>query len=354
VRVDVLTIFPGIFAGPLRESLLGRAVADGVLDIRVHDIRDHATDKHRTTDDSSFGGGPGMVMKAEPIFAAVESLGEPQVRRRVLLMSPAGRRLDQGLVRELAQEPWLVLIAGRYEGVDERVVEGLPAEEVSIGDYVLSGGEVPALVVLEAVTRLVPGVVGREESVAQDSFAEGEPALLDHPHYTRPRELRGLEVPEVLVSGHHGEVERWRRAAAVAKTRRNRPDLLEEDAMTERAAVEDWIGRYVRAWSSNDPEEIGGLFTEDADYFTAPYRGPGHGREAIVRKWLERKDDAGTWTFEHEVLGIDGDRAFIRGFTTYSAPDDPDPGPFANLWVIDLAADGRASRFVEWWMVAKD
>ena len=144
----------------------------------------------------------------------------------MLLLSPAGRRLDQALVRELAREPWLVLIAGRYEGVDERVVEGLPAEEVSIGDYVLSGGEVPALVVLEAVTRLVPGVVGREESVAQDSFAEAEPGLLDHPHYTRPRELRGMAVPDVLVSGHHGEVERWRREAALAKTRRNRPDLL--------------------------------------------------------------------------------------------------------------------------------
>ncbi len=351
MRVDVLTIFPGIFAGPLGESLLGRAIADGVVDVRVHDIRDHATDKHRTTDDASYGGGPGMVMKAEPIFAAFESLGDGE--KRVVLLSPAGRRLDQQLVRELAGEPWLVLVAGRYEGVDERVVEGLPAEEVSIGDYVLSGGEIPALVVLEAVTRLVPGVVGREESVAQDSFAD--PALLDHPHYTRPRKLRGLEVPEVLVSGHHGEVERWRREAALAKTRRNRPDLVqEEDAMIEGAAVEDWIERYVRAWDSNDPGEIGDLFTDDADYFTAPYREPWHGRAAIVREWLERKDDSGTWTFEHEVLGIDGDRAFVRGFTTYTEPDDPDPGPFSNLWVIDLAPDGRASRFVEWWMVAKD
>jgi tRNA (guanine37-N1)-methyltransferase len=351
VRVDVLTIFPGIFAGPLGESLLGRAIAGGLVDVRVHDIRDHATDRHRTTDDSPFGGGPGMVMKPEPIFRAVESLGDGD--KRVLLLSPAGRRLDQQLVRELAGEPWLVLVAGRYEGVDERVVEGLPAEEVSIGDYVLSGGEIPALVVLEAVTRLVPGVVGREESVAQDSF--GDAGVLDHPHYTRPRGFRGLEVPEVLVSGHHGEVERWRREAALTKTRHNRPDLVrEEDVMVDRTTVEDWIGRYVRAWNSNDPEEIGALFTEDADYFTAPFRDPWHGRETIVGEWLERKDDAGTWTFEHEVLGVDADRGFVRGFTRYTAPDDPDPGPFSNLWVVDLTADGRASRFVEWWMVEED
>jgi len=223
MRVDILTIFPGIFEGPLSESLLGRAIAEGLLDMRVHDIRDFATDKHRQVDDSSFGGGPGMVMKPGPVFAAVESLGEGP--KRILLLSPAGRRLDQPLVRELAAEPRLVLICGRYEGVDERVVEGLPAEEVSIGDYVLSGGEIPALVVLEAVTRLVPGVVGKEESVQQDSFGNG---LLDHPHYTRPREFRGMAVPDVLVSGNHEQIERWRRDASLEKTRRNRPDLLED------------------------------------------------------------------------------------------------------------------------------
>jgi tRNA (guanine37-N1)-methyltransferase len=224
VRIDVLTIFPGIFESPLRESLLGRAIASGLLDVRVHDIRDHTTDKHRQVDDESYGGGPGMVMKPEPIFAAVEAL-EPDPKR-VLLLSPAGRRLDQALVRELAVEPWLVLIAGRYEGVDERVVEGLGAEEVSIGDYVLSGGEVPALVVVEAVTRLVPGVIGREESHERDSF--GHDGLLDHPHYTRPPEFRGMAVPEVLLSGNHAEIDRWRREAAREKTLRNRPDLLEE------------------------------------------------------------------------------------------------------------------------------
>jgi tRNA (guanine37-N1)-methyltransferase len=221
VRIDVFTIFPGIVEGPLRESLLGKAIETGVVDVRVHDIRAFVTDKHRQVDDEPYGGGPGMVLKPEPVFAAVESLGEGT--KRVIVLSPAGRRLEQPLVRELAKEPWLVLISGRYEGVDERVVEGLPAEEVSIGDYVLSGGEIPALVVLEAVTRLVPGVVGKEESLERESFEDG---ALDHPHYTRPSEFRGMAVPDVLLSGNHAEVERWRRETAREKTRRNRPDLL--------------------------------------------------------------------------------------------------------------------------------
>ena len=222
MRIDIFTIFPGIVSRPLGESLLGKAIADGLIDVRVHDIRDWTTDKHRSVDDESFGGGPGMVMKPEPVFAAVESLGPD--RGRVLLLSPAGRPLDRDLVNELAAEPHLTLICGRYEGVDERVTDGLPAEELSIGDYVLSGGELPALVVLEAVTRLLPGVIGKEESHEQDSFEQG---ILDHPHYTRPREFRGMEVPEVLVSGDHARIERWRREAAEAKTRRNRPDLMD-------------------------------------------------------------------------------------------------------------------------------
>jgi tRNA (guanine37-N1)-methyltransferase len=221
VRVDILTIFPGIFESPLRESLLGKAIEAGILDVQVHDIREHTPDRHHQVDDEPYGGGPGMVMQAEPIFAAVDALGPGD--RRTLLLSPAGRRLDQALVRELASEPWLVLVCGRYEGVDERVAEGLPAEEVSIGDYVLSGGEVPALVVLEAVTRRVPGVVGREESLAAESFEDG---LLDHPHYTRPRVVRGIQAPEVLLSGDHAEIAAWRRRAAREKTKRNRPDLL--------------------------------------------------------------------------------------------------------------------------------
>lgn len=219
----MITIFPELVRAPLGESLLGRAIEAGVLDVRVHDLRDWTDDRHRTVDDAPFGGGPGMVMKPDVWFRAVESLDTD--RGRVLLLSPAGRRLEQGFVRELAVETHLTLLCGRYEGVDERVVEGLPAEEVSIGDYVLSGGELPALVVIEAVTRLVPGVIGREESHEQDSF--GEPGMLDHPHYTRPREFRGMLVPDVLVGGNHGEIERWRREAAEAKTRRNRPDLAE-------------------------------------------------------------------------------------------------------------------------------
>jgi tRNA (guanine37-N1)-methyltransferase len=221
MRVDVFTIFPAILEGPLRESLLGKAVKSGVLDVRVHDLRDWSEDPHRSVDDESFGGGPGMVMTPGPFFAAVESL-DPD-RGRVMLLSPAGRRLDQAFIRDLAGEPHLTLLCGRYEGVDERVVEGLQAEEVSIGDYVLSGGELPALVLIEAVTRLVPGVVGNEGSLEHDSFSY--PEGLDHPHYTRPREFRGMTVPEVLTSGKHAQIERWRREAAVAKTLRNRPDL---------------------------------------------------------------------------------------------------------------------------------
>jgi tRNA (guanine37-N1)-methyltransferase len=221
VRVDILTLFPGIFLGPLHESLLGRATASGMVDVRVHDIREHTHDRHRQVDDTAFGGGPGMVMKPEPVFEAVEALGEG--RKRVILLSPAGRKLDQALAREFSGEPWLVLICGRYEGVDERVAQGLPAEEVSIGDFVLAGGEVAALAVLEAVARLIPGVVGNEESLGAESF---EGRLLDHPHYTRPRSFRGLDVPEVLLSGDHARVAEWRRRAALEKTRRNRPDLL--------------------------------------------------------------------------------------------------------------------------------
>ena len=220
----MFTIFPAVVEAPLPGSLLGRAIGAGVLDVRVHDLRQWSVDRHRTVDDAPFGGGPGMVMKPEPFFAAVESL-DPD-RGRVLLMSPAGSRLDQELVRALSSEPHLTILCGRYEGVDERVVDGLPAEEISIGDYVLSGGELPALVLIEAVTRLVPGVIGKEASHEQDSFSAG--GLLDHPHYTRPQEFRGMSVPEVLVSGNHGEVDRWRRDAAIEKTRRNRPDLTND------------------------------------------------------------------------------------------------------------------------------
>jgi tRNA (guanine37-N1)-methyltransferase len=221
VRIDVITIFPELIEGPLATALVGRAIANGTLALHVHDLRRWATDQHRSVDDEPFGGGPGMVLKPEPVFAAVEAL-DPD-RGRVIVLSPAGRRLDQGTVRELAAESHLTLICGRYEGVDERVVEGLPAEELSIGDFVVSGGELPALLVIEAVTRLVPGVIGRSGSHEEDSFSR--PGVLDHPHYTRPRDFRGMLVPEVLVSGNHTAIESWRRDAAARKTADNRPDL---------------------------------------------------------------------------------------------------------------------------------
>jgi tRNA (guanine37-N1)-methyltransferase len=220
-RVDVLTIFPGYFDGPVRESLLGRAVERGLVEVRLLDLRNFTHDAHRSVDDYAFGGGPGMVLRPGPVVEAVESLGPDP--GNVLLLSPGGRRFDQSMARDLAARPGLVLICGRYEGVDERVLQATSAVEVSIGDYVLAGGEAAALVVLETVTRLLPGVVGNEESLDAESFERG---VLDHPHYTRPRDFRGLAVPEILLSGNHAAIADWRRQAALDKTRRNRPDLL--------------------------------------------------------------------------------------------------------------------------------
>ena len=222
LRIDILTLFPAFFDSPLRESLLGRAIREELVDVRVSDIRDHAHDRHHQVDDASFGGGPGMVMKPEPVVDAVESLGSGD--KRVVLLTPSGRPFDQSLAASLAASPWIVLICGRYEGVDERVVPILQAEDVSVGDFVLSGGEAAALTIVDAVVRLVPGVIGNEESLAVESFDRG---LLDHPQYTRPRSYRGLDVPEVLLSGDHARIAAWRREAAIEKTRRNRPDLLE-------------------------------------------------------------------------------------------------------------------------------
>jgi tRNA (guanine37-N1)-methyltransferase len=231
MRIDVLTVFPELFAGPLQTSLLGKALRDGLMTVEVTDIRDFTTDRHRTTDDAPFGGGPGMVMKCEPIAAALESLAGKNSLRRVILMSPRGRRLDQTLVRELAQEPDLVLLCARYEGVDERVSQLLVTDEISIGDYVLSGGELPAMVVIEAVSRMVPGVIGDWESVETDSFYQG---ILGPPQYTRPAEFRGLAVPPVLREGNHAAIRRWRRKEALRVTRARRPDLLKN------LSDEDW------------------------------------------------------------------------------------------------------------------
>jgi tRNA (guanine37-N1)-methyltransferase len=220
-RIDVLTIFPELVAGFAGHSLLGRAVERGTVDLRVHDLRDATTDVHRTVDDSPFGGGAGMVLRPEPVFDTVERERPP---RPLLLLGPGGRRFDQAAARELAAGEGFSLLCGRYEGIDARVRDHLVDDELSIGDYVLAGGEVAALVVIEAVTRLLPGVMGNATSATEESFADG---LLEYPQYTRPAEYRGWNVPEVLRSGDHGRVERWRRAQSIAQTVRVRPDLIE-------------------------------------------------------------------------------------------------------------------------------
>ena len=223
MRIDVLTLFPGFFAGPLDESLLGRARAGGLLDITVHDLRSWATDRHRTVDDVPYGGGAGMVLKPEPFFAAAEALyGSVEERPRTVLLTPRGQPLSQSLVQEFAAEPALLLLCGRYEGIDERVHTALAHDEVSVGDYVLAGGEVAACVVIEAVTRLLPGVMGNATSGTDESFSGG---LLEYPQYTRPAEYRGMAVPDVLLSGNHAAVDRWRHEQSVERTMTVRPDL---------------------------------------------------------------------------------------------------------------------------------
>ena len=221
MRIDVLTIFPDMVGGFADQSLLGRARRNGLIDLRVHDLRDATTDNHRTVDDTPFGGGAGMVLMAEPIFATVEAVVPP---RPLLLLGPSGRRLDQAYAHELAALDGFSLLCGRYEGVDERVRAHLVDGEISVGDYVLAGGEVAAMVILEAVGRLVPGVMGNDTSADDESFADG---LLEYPQYTKPAELRGWSVPEVLRSGDHGRVARWRRAQSLRRTLEQRPDLID-------------------------------------------------------------------------------------------------------------------------------
>jgi tRNA (guanine37-N1)-methyltransferase len=229
VTVTILTLFPGLFQGFLESSILARAIARGLVNVRLVDIRDFATDKHHVCDDAAYGGGPGMVMKPEPIVAALEATGAPG--RKVVYLTPSGRPLTQKVVEELAAEPELTLLCGRYEGIDQRVIDSCVTEELSIGDYVLSGGEVAAMVVVEAVTRLLPGVI-TGESLEEESFSEG---LLEYPHYTRPESFRDMRVPEILISGHHEKIRQWRLLKSVEKTMKNRPELLDSDGLSDEA-----------------------------------------------------------------------------------------------------------------------
>jgi len=238
MRIDVLTLFPEMFTGPLDVSMVGRARERGLLDLRIHNLRDWTHDRHKTVDDRPFGGGPGMVLKAEPIFEAVESLAGSDTR--VVMMTPAGRKFDQDAARRMAGQGHLLLLCASYEGVDERAVEALVDEELSIGDYVLTNGGLPAMVVIDAVTRLIPGVLGDEESALDESFSHG---LLEYPHYTRPAEFRGLKVPEILLSGHHAEIQKWRAEQAQQRTRRRRPDLLTESQNERVSSGEAEAGR---------------------------------------------------------------------------------------------------------------
>lgn len=231
MHFDILTLFPGMFAGPFDESIIQRARQAGLVTIALHNIRDYARGRHRITDDAPYGGGGGMIMKPEPLFAAVEAvLSEQEADVPVILLTPQGRLFSQQIAREFSRRPRLLLICGRYEGIDERVHRYLATDHISIGDYVLSGGELPAMVLVDAVTRLIPGVLGDPSATFEDSHAEG---LLEYPHYTRPPVFRGHAVPEVLLSGHHAEIIRWRRREALRRTWQRRPDLLSPAQLTD-------------------------------------------------------------------------------------------------------------------------
>jgi tRNA (guanine37-N1)-methyltransferase len=231
MKFDIVTIFPRMVIAGLAEGVVSRGIARGLIDIAVHDLRDHTHDRHRTVDDVPYGGGPGMVMKAEPVTRAVEDIRQRRgMPDAVVLLTPQGRAFRQAEAVRMSQLSHIVLLCGRYEGMDERVRDLVATDELSIGDYVLSGGELPALVVVDAISRLIPGVVGDGQSVEQDSFADG---VLDYPHYTRPAEFSGLKVPDVLLSGHHSEVRRWRRKTALARTLERRPELLDDAVLDD-------------------------------------------------------------------------------------------------------------------------
>ena len=231
MKFSIITIFPGIFDAYLNEGVLKRALQKRIIEVEVHNLRDYTLDKHRSVDDYPYGGGSGMVMKPEPFFSAVETLHPDAARRRVIVLSPAGKRFDQKMAVELSKEERsLVFLCGRYEAIDERVRTSLADDEVSIGDYVLTGGEMPALVIIDAVSRLIPGVLGDEHSAEVESFTWG---ILDYPHYTRPPAFRGLPVPEVLLSGNHGDILRWRRKEALRRTLWRRPELLATSELSD-------------------------------------------------------------------------------------------------------------------------
>jgi tRNA (guanine37-N1)-methyltransferase len=229
MRITILTLFTDLFQGYLASSILARAIARGLIEIRVVDIRDFATDKHHVCDDAAYGGGPGMVMKPEPIVAAIEAVASPGTR--VIYLTPSGRRYTQAVAGELAGAGDFTLICGRYEGIDQRVIDAFVTDELSVGDYVLSGGEVAAMAVVDSVSRLVPGVI-TDESLEEESFSQG---LLEYPHYTRPETFRGMRVPDVLISGHHEKIRQWRLLKSVEKTMKNRPELLDSDGLSAEA-----------------------------------------------------------------------------------------------------------------------
>jgi tRNA (guanine37-N1)-methyltransferase len=230
MKFDILTLFPAMFTGPLSESILKKARENGLIDVTLHNIRDHATDRHRIADDSPYGGGAGMVMKVEPLAACIEVARAANPTAQVVLMSPCGEPFSAALAEEFAREPGLILVCGRYEGIDERVAALYGDREISLGDFVLTGGELAAMVIVDAVSRFVPGVLGTGSSAYTDSFCGG---LLEYPQYTRPTEFRGMRVPEVLLSGNHAEISRWRRREALRRTRERRPDLLERLPLDE-------------------------------------------------------------------------------------------------------------------------
>ena len=235
MKIDVLTIYPGMFPGPLDESIVKRAQESGKLQLRFIDLRDYTHDRHRTVDDRPFGGGPGMLMKPEPLFEAIENLRESNTNTRIILTSPAGRQFKQEIAKQMSNEEHLILVCGSFEGFDERVREHLANDEISIGDYVLTNGALPSMVIIDAITRLLPGVLGDDESSQDESFSEG---LLEYPQYTRPAEFKGMKVPEVLQSGDHAAIKKWRSEKARTRTEQRRPDLLKNKNLNENKSNE--------------------------------------------------------------------------------------------------------------------